>query len=192
MHDKVVSHAHSTAPIPHSDPYALSCYTELERAGPDTSRETQFDMNVTSKCYYALRAIYALADSDDPRPMKINEIAERELIPVRFLETIMNELKRSGFVQSWRGAEGGYRLARPAEKIMIGEILRLIDGPIAPVDCVSQTRPKECDFHGACTFFGFWGRVRRAISEIVDSTSFADLISENKARPQSEAQDWTI
>ena len=99
-------------------------------------------MSVSSKCYYALRAVYALADHAGPEPIKIAEIAEREQIPIRFLEVILNQLKGGGFVQSRRGAEGGYRLARPAEHLTVGEIMRYIDGPIAPVDCVSQTPPQ--------------------------------------------------
>ena len=149
-------------------------------------------MSVSSKCYYAIRAIYALAEHDSPEPMKIADIAARELIPIRFLEVILGQLKGGGFVQSRRGAEGGYRLARPADQITIGEVMRYVDGPIAPVDCVSQSRPKECDFHGGCSFFGFWGRVRQAISDVVDRTTFADLIRENKERKRGYVGDWVI
>ena len=106
-------------------------------------------MSVSSKCYYALRAVYALADHAGPHPLKIADIAEREQIPIRFLEVILNQLKGGGFVQSRRGAEGGYRLARPAEQLTVGEIMRYIDGPIAPVDCVSQTRPRSVSFPAA-------------------------------------------
>ena len=118
-------------------------------------------MSVSSKCYYALRAVYALADHPGPEPLKIAEIAEREQIPIRFLEVILNQLKGGGFVQSRRGAEGGYRLARPADQLTVGEIMRYIDGPIAPVDCVSQTRPKVCEFPGGCHFYSFWGASAR-------------------------------
>jgi Rrf2 family protein len=154
-------------------------------------------MSVSAKCYYAIRALYALAEHElksDPRPMKIAEIAEREQIPLRFLESILNQLKGAGYVQSRRGAEGGYRLARPADKLTVGEVMRFIDGPIAPVDCVSQSRPKECQFLGECHFFGFWGRVRHAISAIVDHTTLADLIEENRRRPPdpSFVADWSI
>ncbi len=149
-------------------------------------------MSVSSKCYYALRAIYALAQHDRPEPMKIAEIAEQEKIPIRFLEVILAQLKGGGFVQSRRGADGGYRLARPAESLTVGEIMRYVDGPIAPVDCVSQMRPKECEFHGECHFFGFWGRVRQAISDVVDKTTFADLIQEAKNRQHGYVGDWTI
>jgi len=149
-------------------------------------------MSVSSRCYYAIRAIYALSEHAGPEPMKIAEIAEREKIPIRFLEVILGQLKGAGFVQSRRGAEGGYRLARPADSLTVGEVMRFIDGPIAPVDCVSQSRPKECEFHGDCHFFGFWGRVRQAISDVVDRTTFADLIKENREKKKGYVGDWTI
>lgn len=149
-------------------------------------------MSVSSKCYYAIRAVYALGVHGQDAPMKIAEIAEQEMIPIRFLEVILNQLKGGGFVQSHRGADGGYKLARPPEAITVGEIMRYVDGPIAPVDCVSQSRPKECEFHGECHFFGFWGRVRQAISNVVDRTTFADLIREDAERRQAFVNDWTI
>jgi len=149
-------------------------------------------MSVSSKCYYALRAIYALAERDVPEPMKIAEIAERQQIPIRFLEVILSQLKGGGFVQSRRGAEGGYLLARPADRLTVGEVMRYVDGPIAPVDCVSQSRPKQCEFHGECNFFGFWGRVRQAISDVVDHTTFADLIHETQGRKHGYVGEWTI
>ena len=149
-------------------------------------------MSVSSKCYYAIRAIYALAEHGNAEPMKIADIAEKEMIPIRFLEVILGQLKGGGFVQSRRGAEGGYRLTRPAEGLTVGEIMRYVDGPIAPVDCVSQSRPKECEFHGECHFFGFWGRVRQAISNVVDKTTFADLIREDAERKREFVNEWTI
>ena len=149
-------------------------------------------MSVSSKCYYAIRAVYALALHGSDAPMRIADVAAKEHIPIRFLEVILNQLKGGGFVQSKRGAEGGYRLARPADSITVGEIMRYVDGPIAPVDCVSQSRPKECEFHGECHFFGFWGRVRQSISNVVDRTTFADLIREDAERKRSFVNEWTI
>ena len=149
-------------------------------------------MAVSSKCYYALRAIYALVEHASAEPLKIADIAEREMIPIRFLEVILSQLKGGGFVRSRRGAEGGYFLARPADTLTIGEVMRYVDGPIAPVDCVSQSRPKECEFHGHCHFFGFWGRVRQSISDVVDRTTFADLLRENRTRQQAYVEDWII
>jgi len=149
-------------------------------------------MSVSSRCYYAIRAIYALAEHEGRGPLKIAEIAASQQIPVRFLEVILNQLKGGGFVQSRRGAEGGYQLARPSGRLTVGEIMRFIDGPIAPVDCVSVSRPKECEFHGACSFFGFWGRVRQAISDVVDRTTFADLLKENRDREAGYVGEWVI
>jgi len=149
-------------------------------------------MSVSSKCYYAIRAIYALAEHDSNEPMKIALIAERELIPIRFLEVILGQLKGGGFVQSRRGAEGGYRLIRSPNDLTVGEIMRYVDGPIAPIDCVSQSRKKECEFHGECHFFGFWGRVRQAISDVVDKTTFSDLVRENRERKRGYVGDWVI
>ncbi len=149
-------------------------------------------MSVSSKCYYALRAIYALSEHASTDPLKIAEIAEREQIPVRFLEVILGQLKGGGFVRSRRGAEGGYTLAKQPEEITVGEVMRYVDGPIAPVDCVSQSRPKECEFHGHCHFYGFWCRVRQSISDVVDQTTFADLLRENRDRKREYVGDWVI
>ena len=150
---------------------------------------------VSSKCYYALRAVYALARHDGATPMKIATIAQREQIPIRFLEVILAQLKAGGFVQSRRGAEGGYLLAKPPEAITVGAVMRFVDGPIAPVDCVSQSRPVPCTFDGHCAFFPFWGRVRQAISDVVDHTTFADLVLENagnRATLPNHANEWVI
>ena len=149
-------------------------------------------MTVSAKCYYGLRAIYALAEHGTATPMKANDIAERQHIPIKFLESILSQLRGGGFVLSRRGAEGGYILARPADRLKVGEIIRFIDGPIAPVDCASVSRPKECEYPGHCPFFGFWGRVREAIADVVDQTSFADLINENKGFGTTYIADWTI
>src|SRR3954452_22688954 len=97
------------------------------RNGEDSSiRPGMVSMSVSSKCYYAIRAVYALAEHGTDGPMKIAEIAEKEMIPIRFLEVILNQLKGGGFVQSRRGAEGPYKLARPADAITVGEIMRYV------------------------------------------------------------------
>ena len=151
-------------------------------------------MKLSKKSEYGLRALLELQSTYNGPVLQRHEIAERQHIPLKFLEVILNQLKGGGFVRSWRGAEGGYRLARPADQITVGEILRFVDGPIAPVDCVSQSRPTECVFHGDCSFFGFWGEVRQAISNVVDRTTFADLVRKNRLRMEQGAYvaNWTI
>src|SRR5262245_47399413 len=149
-------------------------------------------MQISAKCYYALRALYALAQHNAPVPLKASESAERQRIPLKFLEVILNQLKGLGFVSSRRGAEGGYLLARPASALMMGEIIRAIDGPIAPVDCVSVSRPKECEFPGQCPFFRVWGEVRQAVSNVIDRTTFAELVRADRERQADYVADWNI
>ena len=89
-------------------------------------------MEVSVKGEYALRAVFDLACADSTEPVKIAKIAERQQIPQKFLELILSQLKQGGYLSSRRGADGGYFLARPAEEITVGDILRQIDGPMAP------------------------------------------------------------
>src|ERR1039458_7068292 len=98
-------------------------------------------MKLSKKGEYALRSliILGIAADMDRKLVQVTELAESEQLPVKFLEQILHLLKEAGIVDSERGKFGGYRLARPARKITIGEVVRLIDGPLAPIGCVSQT-----------------------------------------------------
>lgn len=149
-------------------------------------------MHISSKCYYGLRALYDLALNHDRPTVKIAEIAQRQRIPPRFLEMILAQLKQGGFVESRRGADGGYRLAKPAAEVTVGDVVRFIDGPLAPVDCVSQSRPKPCTFEGECAFFSLWKRAREALSGVLDGTTLADLVEENRDRESRNAVNWSI
>lgn len=93
-------------------------------------------MSLSQKCYYAIRAVFELAKAPSGRAVKIGEIAERQQIPVKFLEAILGQLKRGGFVESRRGADGGYLLLRPAGGITVGDIIRYVEGPLHPVKCL--------------------------------------------------------
>src|SRR5579862_2593903 len=124
-------------------------------------------MNISVKGEYALQALFDLASQNPGNPVKIADIAQRQKIPQKFLELILASLKQGGFVESRRGAEGGYLLARPAEQIMVGEVLRFIEGPADR----KQRHRKTVD----SPFGEMWKRVDQAVSEIIDRTSFADL-----------------
>lgn len=129
------------------------------------------------KAKYALRAVLALARAPDDDPVLIASIAEQENIPRKFLELILLELKRRGLIVSRRGRSGGYTLGKPAEDITFGEIVRLIDGPLAPVPCVSKTQYRPCDDcpdEKSCAIRRVMARVRDATSEILDNTTIAD------------------
>jgi len=121
-------------------------------------------LNISVKGEYALHAMFDLAAHRGGEPVRIADIARRQKIPQKFLELILAGLKQGGFVESRRGAEGGYLLARPAESITVGEVLRFIEG---------QTRRgrRKTD----SPFAELWERVDRAVGEIVDHTTFAEL-----------------
>ena len=141
---------------------------------------------VSQKCQYAIRAIFELAKRHGQGPVKIKDIAEVQAIPMRFLEVILSQLRRSGFVHSKRGADGGYFLAHRPDEIMVGEIVQFVEGPLAPVACMTDKAGAECVLYGNCVFLGLWERASKALSDVYDKTSFQDLVSaEAKMRAPS-------
>jgi Rrf2 family cysteine metabolism transcriptional repressor len=145
-------------------------------------------MRVSHRCEYALRALLELAKNPQEGPIRIDEIAHRQAIPKQFLANLLVHLKRGRFVQSKKGPEGGYYLAQPARQINVGEVVRFIDGPIAPIQCVSRTLGEKCEIGGRCGFFPLWKRVRDAVAEIVDHTSIADVVEEQEREAAAGAE----
>jgi Rrf2 family protein len=128
---------------------------------------------------YALKAMINLARGDST-PHQVSAIAAEENIPRKFLEAIMSELRRAGLVESARGKMGGYRLARPADLITFGEVIRLTDGPLALAPCVSRNfyrRCDDCSDEATCTLRRVLARVRNEASEILDRTTLADALT---------------
>jgi Rrf2 family protein len=124
-------------------------------------------MNISVKGEYALQAIFDLAMQRPGEPIRIADIASRQKIPQKFLELILSGLKQAGFVESRRGAEGGYLLARPAETLTVGEVLRFVEGSHS-----AKGRGKR---KGETPFSEMWQQVDQAVSGVVDRTTFADL-----------------
>ncbi len=135
-------------------------------------------MNVSQKCQYALRALFELAKRSAHRPTTIGEVAQAQAIPPKFLELILGELRQGGCVESRRGAHGGYLLAVPPTALTVGEVIRLVDGPVGPVRCVAGRKQTDCPLYGECAFMGMWKRARDAVAEVYDGTTFQDLIDE--------------
>lgn len=136
---------------------------------------------ISQKAKYALRALAALARAEAKRPMLIAEIAEQQKIPKKFLEQILLDLKHRGIVMSKRGKEGGYLLLRPAHEITFGEVLRMIDGPIAPLPCLSQTAYRRCDdclSEAECEIRHVFARVANATREVLFKSTIADTLYE--------------
>jgi Rrf2 family protein len=131
-------------------------------------------MRITYKGDYALKAVLDLAVHYEQGVVTIHEIAGRIDAPVKFLEQVLADLKKGGFVESRRGNVGGYLLSRPPAQITVGEVTRFIDGPIEPISCVSCGYSNCADIND-CVFRGIWQKVSQATSEIIDNLTFEDL-----------------
>ena len=138
-------------------------------------------MKLSKKGEYAIRALIDIGLAHElGRPLlQISELAAKERLSVKFLEQIMLELKRAGFLASVRGKFGGYRLAKPAGEIVIGQIVRKIDGPLAPIHCVSQSAYEKCSCPDEehCGLRMLMLDVRNAIAGILDRYTLADVVS---------------
>ena len=141
-------------------------------------------MNISVKGDYALRAVFDLASQTPGQPIRIADIAHRQTIPQKFLELILASLKQGGFVESRRGADGGYLLARHADALTIGEVLRFVEGRGD-----EHTRKKNSR---ESPFSNLWDRVDGAVSDILDSTTFAQLVRDFEERHTRFVPNWEI
>ncbi len=137
-------------------------------------------MKLSKRGEYALRTLIALGIAAEVgRSLtQVSEIAAKQQIPIKFLEQIMHSLKEAGFVESQRGKFGGYRLARPAAKISVGAVIRVLEGPLAPIGCVSQTAYEKCSCPDEehCGLRMLMLDVRNAIAGILDRYTLADVV----------------
>ncbi len=141
-------------------------------------------MNISVKGEYALQAIFDLASQPAGDPVRIADIARRQKIPQKFLELILAGLKQGGFVESRRGAEGGYLLARRPDSITVGEVLRFVEGPQQ-----HKGRPRK---QADSAFTEMWQQVDRAVSEVIDKTTFADLLRAWTEKQNKFVLNWEI
>ena len=144
-------------------------------------------MRLSKRGEYGLRAMIMLAGTPKPGAslpvVQIKDISEREKIPAKYLEQILLSLKNAGLLHSRMGVGGGYYLARPSAEITLGQIFRVLDGPLAPIRCVSQMsyEPCGCPDEQTCGLRLVMGDVRSAISQILDHTSLADVAKRQEA-----------
>ena len=132
-------------------------------------------MRVSAKTDYALRAAVELAAAPEGTPVKGEKLATTQSIPLRFLENILLQLRHAGIVESRRGADGGYRLARPAADISLADVIRAIDGPLAGV---SGRRPETLDFKGTSEpLRDVWVAVRASLRSVLENVSLADVVN---------------
>jgi Rrf2 family protein len=132
-------------------------------------------MRISAKVDYAVRAAVELAATTDEKPVKAERIATAQQIPLNFLENILGELRHSGIVRSHRGAEGGFRLARPAGEITIADIIRAVEGPLASV---RGGPPEESEYSGASeALLRVWIAVRASLRSVAEHVTIADVAS---------------
>jgi Rrf2 family transcriptional regulator, cysteine metabolism repressor len=137
-------------------------------------------MKISQRGLYALKALTHLVESYDRGVVKIHEIAEEEAIPEKFLEGILVTLKNSRVVASQRGREGGYRLRRPPKEILVGEVVRIVDGPLAPFGDAAELAHRVRTETRHAGLFDLFLEVRNASAAILDHTSLHDLVARNR------------
>ena len=147
-------------------------------------------MKVSSRGEYGMRAMVALARHYGEGPLSLAAVAKESSVPAAYLEQLIGPLRRAGLVESKRGAQGGYQLARPPIAVGVGEVYRVMEGPVAPMDCVSEDPADQtCPLIDGCETRPVWLKVRDSIVEALDSTTLADLIKDkpNPKRPRPAA-----
>lgn len=137
-------------------------------------------MRISTKGRYALRLMLDLAMNSAGSFISLKAVAQRQGISDKYLEQITHQLSRAGLLQSARGAQGGYRLARQPEDYSVGEILRIVEGSLAPVSCLDCATP--CDKIDSCLTIGLYKKIQDAVDGVVDHTSLADIINEYRAK----------
>lgn len=137
-------------------------------------------MKISTRGRYGLRAMFDLAINQTHGPVPLNEIASRQNISEAYLEQLFANMRKAGLIKSVRGAYGGYLLGAPTDEIYIGQILRTLEGTIAPADCVSEDDGVECSGADVCVTRIIWEKIRDSINQVVDSLTLEDMIQEQK------------
>ena len=147
-------------------------------------------MRVSTRGEYGVRAMVSLARHFGSGPVSLTVLAKESAVPYSYLEQLIGPLRRAGLVSSTRGAHGGYALSRPPELIRVGEVYRVMEGPVAPMECVSEDESDQiCPLIPGCQTRPVWLRVRDSIIDAIDSITLQDLLADrlngSQARPSS-------
>lgn len=138
-------------------------------------------MKISTKGRYALRMMIEFGMNPD-HCTKISQVAARQGISDKYLEQIVSVLHKAGYVRSTRGAQGGYMLTKKPEEYTVGMILRLAEGSLSPVSCLDD-EVNLCEKAGQCSTLTVWQQIKDAVDQVVDNVTLADLIAEQKSRP---------
>jgi Rrf2 family protein len=149
-------------------------------------------MSVSQKCQYAVRALLELSKRYGRPFVRSGEIAQRQAIPPRFLVNILNELKNAGLVAARRGAQGGFTLACRPQELTVGQVIRLVDGPLDAVKCTKGASQRDCPLKEKCSLLQLWEEAKAAVEAVYDGTTFADLAAREIALERQEATEYCI
>ena len=141
-------------------------------------------MKLSTRARYGTRALLDLALHRGEGPILMRDIAQRQQISPLYLEHIITPLLAAGILRSTRGARGGIRLAKSPEEIKLSEVIQLLEGPIAPVECVND--PDSCSRSGACVTRDIWDELQKAMYTVLDSTTLQDLVERQNEKGQPE------
>jgi Rrf2 family cysteine metabolism transcriptional repressor len=144
-------------------------------------------MVLSQKSQYAVRAAFELAKRQGSGPVSAARVADAQCIPLRFLENILSELRQAGVVESVRGKDGGYRLSRSPDQLSVGEIIRLVQGPMTAVDC-----GPACPLRSGCVLLPVWDRAHAAMMEVFEGTTFKELVEQDRAANEREVVNYVI
>ena len=139
------------------------------------------EVKISTKGRYALRMMLDLAQQDFDQYVTIKSISARQEISDKYLEQIITILSRAGYVKSIRGAQGGYKLAKPAADYTVGMILRLIEGSLVPVACM-EDEPNQCQRCQKCATLDVWQEINEAVNKVVDNITLADLVRKQQIK----------
>jgi len=138
-------------------------------------------LKLSTRGRYGLRAMFDLAMNQSQGPIPLNEIASRQNISEAYLEQLFANMRKAGLVKSVRGARGGYLLATTPDKISVGQILRTLEGNIAPADCVRDDHDGiECTSADACVTRIVWEKIRDSVNQVIDSITLEDMVREQR------------
>ena len=141
-------------------------------------------MRISTRGEYGVRAMLDLALYSSEEPVPLGVIAARQDIPEAYLEQLISVLRRAGLVVSFRGAQGGYQLAKPSEEITIGEILTALEGPVAPRSCVDEEDSDGCYMSEKCATRILWQKLQASIEDVLENTTLAWLTGKAKLMQQ--------
>ena len=147
-------------------------------------------MKLTTRGQYGTRALLDVALHRDEEPILLKDIAKRQQISLPYLEHLVAPLIAGGMLRSTRGAKGGVSLARPPEDIKLSDVVRLLEGSMALVQCIDD--PKACDRSGSCATRDIWGEMKQAIDGVLESTTLQDLAERQKKKTQPEPEMYYI